>query len=140
MIDEKIRLPDVQALPDSRAIAIDSVGIKGLKFPVTVRTLDGCAQPSVAEFDMYVQLAAEVKGTHMSRFIELLEGSHAPLDYSAAEKLLRDMVNKLGAETGEMEIRFPSSSANMRLCRAYRVRLIISSKSTRAPIPWTAFV
>ena len=56
---------------------------------------------------MYVELAAELKGTHMSRFIELLEASNAPLDYSAVDKLLRDMVHKLGAETGEMEVRFP---------------------------------
>ncbi len=107
MLDEKLRLPDVQALADSRALAIDNVGIKGIRFPITVRTFDGRTQPSVAEFDMYVGLAAELKGTHMSRFIELLEASTAPLDYSTLEDMLRSMVNKLGAESGELEVRFP---------------------------------
>jgi len=58
MLDERIRLPDVQAFADSRAISIDSVGIKGIKFPISVRTFDGQAQPSVAQFDMYVRLHA----------------------------------------------------------------------------------
>ena len=107
LIDEKLWLPDVQASVDKRAIAIDSVGIKGIRYPVTVRTLDGRAQPTVAEFDMYVGLPADVKGTHMSRFVELLEGNVAALDYSTVERLLRGMLDRLGAEQGELEIRFP---------------------------------
>ena len=107
MFDATVRLPDVQAFADSRSIAIDSVGIKGIKFPITVRTLDGRTQPTVAEFNMYVGLSPEVKGTHMSRFIELLEASAAPLDYSAVRELLSDMLNRLGADSGELEVRFP---------------------------------
>lgn len=107
LADQSIWLPDVQALADSRAIAIDCVGIKGLKYPITVRALDGHAQPSVAEFDMYVGLAPEVKGTHMSRFIELLEASTEAIDYSTVQQLLVAMVDKLGAHDGEVEIRFP---------------------------------
>jgi GTP cyclohydrolase FolE2 len=107
LADERIWLPDVQGLADSRAVAIDCVGIKGLKYPITVRALDGQAQPSVAEFDMYVALSPEVKGTHMSRFVELLESSTEALDYSAVRRLLRDMVDRLGAERGQVEIRFP---------------------------------
>jgi GTP cyclohydrolase FolE2 len=105
--DESIWLPDVQALADSRAMAIDSVGIKGLKYPITVRGLDGRSQPSVAEFDMYVALPPDVKGTHMSRFIELLEATTEAIDYSTVHRLLRDMVDRLGATEGEIEIRFP---------------------------------
>ena len=107
LVDEKLWLPDVQAGADSRAIAIDSVGIKGIRYPTTVRTLDGRAQPTVAEFDMYVGLAPDVKGTHMSRFVELLEANVAALDYSTVEQLLRSMLDRLGAEHGEVEIRFP---------------------------------
>jgi GTP cyclohydrolase FolE2 len=107
LADESIWLPDVQALADSRAMAIDCVGIKGLKYPITVRGLDGRAQPSVAEFDMYVALPPEVKGTHMSRFIELLEATTEAFDYSTVRRLLRDMVDRLGATEGEIEIRFP---------------------------------
>jgi GTP cyclohydrolase FolE2 len=107
LADESIWLPDVQALADSRAIAIDCVGIKGLKYPITVRALDGRPQPSVAEFDMYVGLPPEARGTHMSRFIELLEVHTEAIDYSTIHRLLRAMVDRLGAQNGEVEIRFP---------------------------------
>jgi GTP cyclohydrolase I len=107
LVDEKLWLPDVQASGDARAIAIDSVGIKGIRYPMTIRTLDGRAQPTVAEFDMYVGLRSDIKGTHMSRFVELLETHTAPLDYAAVEQLLRSMIDRLGAEHGEVEIRFP---------------------------------
>jgi GTP cyclohydrolase FolE2 len=107
LVDEKLWLPDVQASADARAIAIDSVGIKGIRYPMTVRTLEGRAQPTVAEFDMYVGLSCDVKGTHMSRFVELLETNSAPLDYSAVKQLLHSMLERLGAEHGEVEIRFP---------------------------------
>jgi len=107
LVDEKLWLPDVQASADARAIAIDAVGIKGIRYPITVRTLDGRAQPTVAEFDMYVGLRCDVKGTHMSRFVELLEANAAALDYSNVEQLLRGMLDRLGADQGELEIRFP---------------------------------
>jgi GTP cyclohydrolase FolE2 len=107
LADERLWLPDIQARADARAIAIDCVGIKSIRYPVTVRALDGRAQPSVAEFDMYVGLPPDVKGTHMSRFVELLEAHAAALDYSTVQRLLRDMLDRLGADHGELEIRFP---------------------------------
>jgi GTP cyclohydrolase FolE2 len=107
LADEKLGLPDIQASPDARAISIDCVGIKSIRYPITVRALDGRAQPSVAEFDMYVGLPPDVKGTHMSRFVELLEAHGAPLDYSTVRQLLHDMLDRLGADHGELEIRFP---------------------------------
>jgi GTP cyclohydrolase FolE2 len=107
LIDEKLWLPDIQASADARTIAIDAVGIKGIRYPITVRTLDGRAQPTVAEFDMSVGLASNVRGTHMSRFVELLEAHAAALDYSTVHELLRSMLDRLGAEQGEVEIRFP---------------------------------
>ncbi len=107
LIDENLTLPDVQASADGRAIAIDSVGIKGIRYPITVRTLAGREQATVGEFDMYVALPAHLKGTHMARFVELLETSGAPLDYSAIRQLLRAMLDRLGAEQGELEVRFP---------------------------------
>jgi GTP cyclohydrolase FolE2 len=107
LANERFGLPDIQARADVRAIAIDSVGIKNIRYPVTVRTLDGRAQPSVAEFDMYVGLPPDVKGTHMSRFVELLEAHATTLDYSTVQHLLRNMLDRLGADHGELEIRFP---------------------------------
>ena len=107
LADPKHWLADVQASADARAIAIDCVGIKGLKYPITVRTLDGRAQPTVAECDMYVALSPDVKGTHMSRFVELLEANTAAIDYSMMHQLLRDMLERLGANSGEVEMSFP---------------------------------
>jgi GTP cyclohydrolase FolE2 len=107
LADERLWLPDIQARADARAIAIDSVGIKNIRYPITVRALDGRAQPSVAEFDMYVGLPPDVKGTHMSRFVELLEAHGAALDYSTVQNLMREMLDRLGAHNGEIEIRFP---------------------------------
>ncbi len=107
LADGRFWLPDIQASADARAIAIDCVGIKNIRYPITVRTLEGHAQPSIAEFDMYVGLPPDVKGTHMSRFVELLEAHGAALDYSTVEHLLRDMLDRLGADHGELEIRFP---------------------------------
>jgi MptA/FolE2 family GTP cyclohydrolase len=107
LADQNLWLPDVQAKADTRAIAIDAVGIKGIRYPITVRALDGVAQPTVAEFDLYVGLNGDVKGTHMSRFVELLEAHATALDYATVEQLLRDMLNRLGATQGELEIRFP---------------------------------
>lgn len=60
-------LPDTQSLPDPRRLAIQRVGIRGLRYPVTIATADGRGQPTVAEFTMTVGLPHDVKGTHMSR-------------------------------------------------------------------------
>jgi len=75
---DKMYLPDVQASADRRNLAIQRVGIKSLKHPVTVASPRG-AQPSVASVDMYVGLAADQKGTHMSRFIDTLQRQREPL-------------------------------------------------------------
>lgn len=107
LVNDRLLLPDIQASADAREIAIDSVGIRGIRYPIAVRTLEGNAQPSIAEFDMSVGLPPDVKGTHMSRFVELLEAHGAALDYSTVQHLLRDMLDRLGADDGDLEIRFP---------------------------------
>ncbi|HTH43993.1 MAG TPA: GTP cyclohydrolase FolE2 [Oxalicibacterium sp.] len=99
-------IPDVQSTPDTRRIAIQRVGVKGVRYPLTLRTAAG-VQPSVGTWNMYVHLAEEQKGTHMSRFIALLEGLDGPLDVSAFGKLLRDMLSLLEAQAGRIEVSFP---------------------------------
>ena len=69
---EYLPLPDTQSLPDVRALPIERVGVKGLRYPVALRAADGAVQNTIAEFGMYVGLAHDVKGTHMSRFVEVL--------------------------------------------------------------------
>ncbi len=99
-------IPDVQSTVDTRRLAIQRVGVKGVRYPVSVKTGSG-AQPSVGTWNMYVQLPEEQKGTHMSRFIALLEGNRAPLDPAHFAGLLRKMVRLLEAEAGRIELTFP---------------------------------
>ena len=104
---ESFFLPDTQALPDLRQMPIQKVGVKGLRYPVALRARDGSVQPSIAEFAMYVGLPHDVKGTHMSRFVEILERPRAPLDLAGFRALHEAMLDRLGAATGHLEMRFP---------------------------------
>jgi GTP cyclohydrolase I len=65
-------LHDKQSEPDHRKLRIDKVGVRGLRFPITVRDKERTLQNTVATIGMYVDLPHEFKGTHMSRFIEVL--------------------------------------------------------------------
>lgn len=104
---EKIFLPDVQSTPDQRRLAIQRVGVKGLRYPLRVRGAAGEVQSTVATLTMSVGLAAEVKGTHMSRFVELLEREREALDLAALRGLMDEMLRHLGADSGRIEIAFP---------------------------------
>ncbi len=101
-----ITIPDVQSTPDTRRLAIQRVGVKGVRYPITVKTSTG-AQPSVGTWNMYVHLPEEKKGTHMSRFIALLEGNRAPLDVKNFTALMQRMVKLLEADAGRIELSFP---------------------------------
>ena len=104
---EQLALPDTQSLPDARCTPIQKVGIKGLRYPIALRTATGDVQHTVAEFAMYVGLAHDVKGTHMSRFVEILELASAPLDIRGLHRLHAQMLERLGAVTGRIEMSFP---------------------------------
>lgn len=100
-------LPDVQGSPDQRHLAIQRVGIKGLRHPMMVRNSGGQPQHSVGVWSMDVHLPETVKGTHMSRFVALLEERSGVLDVTAFRALLQTMVTKLGAEAGRIDVRYP---------------------------------
>jgi GTP cyclohydrolase I len=99
-------IPDVQSTVDTRRISIKRVGVKGVRYPITVKTASGL-QPSVGTWNMYVHLPQEKKGTHMSRFIALLEDNRAPLDVSTFGALMRNMLGLLEADAGRIEMSFP---------------------------------
>src|SRR5688500_13334068 len=82
---ERISLQDVQSRLDSRNLRIDAVGIRGLRYPMRIHAGDGPV-PTVATWSLTVTLAARDKGTHMSRFVELLESQGEPL---TAERFAR---------------------------------------------------
>ncbi len=103
-------VPDVQGRVDERHIAIDRVGIRGIRHPLRVKSGNGGTQHTVGTFSMSVKLREDVKGTHMSRFVELLEAERASqiaLDTVELQSLLQRMVAKLGVEEGHIAIAFP---------------------------------
>ena len=100
-------IADVQNYPDSRKIAIDKVGIKAIRHPVKVLDKSGGIQHTIATFGMYVYLPHHFKGTHMSRFIEILNGNEREFSVENFEEMLRKMVVKLEAESGHVEMNFP---------------------------------
>jgi GTP cyclohydrolase I len=103
---EKIVLPDVQSNPDRRNLAIQRVGVKDITHPLTVLTARG-PQPTVATVDMYVALPPDVKGTHMSRFLEVLQDAHEPVSPAMLQRLMTTMLARLDADAGFVEMRFP---------------------------------
>jgi GTP cyclohydrolase IB len=104
-------MPDVQSWPDARGTAIDQVGIRGLRYPLSFADIDGVAQTTIATCNVYVSLADDVKGTHMSRLVALLEARSAapepPLSAANFRMLLEDLVAQLEAPAGRVEIAFP---------------------------------
>jgi GTP cyclohydrolase I len=104
---EKFFLPDIQSVSDGRRIAIDRVGVKGMLHPLRIRTSAGDDQHTVARVDMYVGLPESVKGTHMSRFVEVLQAHEGTLDYARFRALTAQMLARLEADSGYIEMRFP---------------------------------
>jgi len=100
-------IEDVQNTEDTRRIGIDRVGIKSIRHPVRFRQRDGGTQPTVAVFDMYVNLSHDQKGTHMSRFLEILNQELEELDIRSFTQVVADMTARLEAERGFIEARLP---------------------------------
>jgi GTP cyclohydrolase FolE2 len=99
-------LPDIQSRADPRGLALDEVGVKGVRHPITLSTRGG-PQPTVATLSMTVGLPASAKGTHMSRFVEVLAAHTDVLDQASFQKLVRDMLRRLNAESGAIQMAFP---------------------------------
>lgn len=99
-------LPDVQSGQDRRNIEIQRVGVKSMTHPVLVASTRG-AEPSVASIDMFVMLPAERKGTHMSRFVDVLQNHREPLSMQSVIRLMDSMLERLDASGGFIEIRMP---------------------------------
>lgn len=100
-------MADVQSTGDTRHLAIDKVGIKSIRHPVRVRDKTGDVQNTIAIFNMYVGLPHNFKGTHMSRFVEILNSHEKAISVESFPVMLAEMVEKLEAETGHIEMNFP---------------------------------
>jgi len=103
---EKIFLADIQSQSDKRGIDIDAVGVKDIRYPIAIDS-GGRIVPTIANFSMTIGLPAAVKGTHMSRFIELLEMQTDALTPQRMQALLFAMLERLDARSGAIDMRFP---------------------------------
>jgi GTP cyclohydrolase I len=100
-------IADIQSSHDSRQIAIDKVGIKDIRHPVRVKDRSQGEQHTIACFNMYVELPHNFKGTHMSRFVEILNNHEREISVESFKDMLSEMSERLEAETGHIEMSFP---------------------------------
>jgi GTP cyclohydrolase I len=98
-------MADVQSTRDERALPIEQVGIRGVRHPLTVRTKTG-SFPSVGNFEMDVALPAHVKGTHMSRFIAILQQQDKPIDSTSVVSMVSEMLPLLDATEGRVQFTY----------------------------------
>jgi GTP cyclohydrolase I len=100
-------IEDVQSRADTRQIPINRVGVKEILHPVRVKDRSGGEQHTVANFNMYVYLPHNFKGTHMSRFLEILHSHEREISVDSFMDILRQMTERLESEAGHIEMNFP---------------------------------
>lgn len=100
-------MPDMQKERDTRNIAIDKVGVKDIRYPIVVMDKSKAEQHTVARINMYVDLPHHFKGTHMSRFIEILNLYHGEISIERLDTILEEMKIRLEATSAHMELDFP---------------------------------
>jgi len=100
-------IDDVQGRPDTRRIPIDRVGIKDIFHPVRVKDRAGGEQHTIANFNMYVHLPHNFKGTHMSRFVEILNEHEREISVESFNRMLAQMTERLDSGAGHLEMTFP---------------------------------
>jgi len=102
-----VEIADVQSKPDKRHLAIDKVGIKDIRHPVVVKDRSQGLQHTIANFNMYVELPHNFKGTHMSRFVEILNAHDMEISVESFKDMLTEMSKRLEADVGHIEMTFP---------------------------------
>ncbi len=104
-------LPDIQSTGDRRNVAIDKVGVKGIRYPISLRKPDSLSGDgllhTVATVNMYVALPHDQKGTHMSRFLEVLNENHDELSSDSLFEVCKAMKERLKSEEVHLELTFP---------------------------------
>jgi len=98
-------MPDVQSTRDERALPIERVGIRGVRHPLTIRSKSGNF-PSVGSFEMDVALPAHIKGTHMSRFMAILQKQDEAIDSASVVSMVREMLPLLDAAEGRVQFTY----------------------------------
>ena len=100
-------IADVQSSEDTRQLPINKVGIKDIRHPVIIRDRSGGDQHTIACFNMYVNLPHNFKGTHMSRFVEILNQHEREISVKSFKDMLKEMAERLEADSGHIEMSFP---------------------------------
>ena len=100
-------LPDIQKTQDTRNIAIDKVGVRGVKYPIQVLDRAEGRQHTIGNFTLTVDLPSEFKGTHMSRFLEALNEHQKEISVESLPHLLESLRERLHAERAHVSVRFP---------------------------------
>ena len=100
-------LADTQNQKDDRNLAIDRVGVKALRYPMSIKDKDGSIQNTVATLALAVDLPKEFKGTHMSRFVEALNANQEPLEVSTIVSLPQTLLERLPSQRAHVNLRFP---------------------------------
>ncbi len=100
-------LSDVQKTRDTRKIPINKVGVKDITYPIVVKDKNRSIQHTIARVNMYVDLPHQFKGTHMSRFVEILNTYREQIALDQMETMLEEMKRRLGASCAHLEIEFP---------------------------------
>jgi GTP cyclohydrolase I len=99
-------IADVQGSADTRQIPIDKVGIKDIRHPVRIKDRSVGEQHTIATFNMYVNLPHNFKGTHMSRFVEILNQHEREITVESFKEMLHEMTERLEADAGHIEMSF----------------------------------
>lgn len=100
-------IEDVQGRPDKRHLAINKVGIQDIRHPVRIKQRCGGDQQTVATFGMYVNLPHHFKGTHMSRFVEILNAHEHQITIASFKEMIVEMTDRLEAGNGHIKMEFP---------------------------------
>lgn len=130
-------MKDVQNARDGRRLPIQKVGIKDLEYPVTVLDRQNKSQHTTARVSMYVDLPHSFKGTHMSRFTEILNEHHGQISVGEINGILRVMLARFQCQTAHLEIRFPyfiervAPVSGARAMMSYQCALLASMKQRR---------
>ncbi len=128
---------DIQNLKDERNIDIQRVGVKGLKYPIVVLDRAHGTQPVNATINMYVNLLRRFKGTHMSRFVEVLNEIREQVNIRTFHSILEKIREKLHAEAAHIEIEFPyfiekaAPKSGAKSLMEYRCRFLGTSEGRR---------
>jgi GTP cyclohydrolase FolE2 len=100
-------LPDIQGSTDERGVALDDVGISGLRYPATVRCANGSSQQTICEAQLTVALAAPMRGTHMSRFVEVLHEQRETISPTGILAMTRDLATRLDVDEAAIKLAYP---------------------------------